>query len=530
MNEPIEETAYWHVIADHYQLTVKSASGSTTGAGLYDPGSIVSVMAIAPSVGVGERYIWNGWTGTGSISYTGTSNYISVTMNSDITETASFLHQYELTVATNTGTTAPAVGISWINSGSSQTITAIAPTGATYVFNGWVGTGVGSYTGTKNPATVTLNAPIAETASWTQISGLVSGDFTYSLINNETAVQIDQYSGSGGNIIIPSIIAKEPVTSIGQFAFSNCTSLTSVTIPDSVTYIGNSSFRNCIKLTAVNFGAGVKMIGNHAFYNCIALLNVTIPANVNTIGQFAFSNCTALKYASFGMGPNDPIVGDFAFSNCTSLTSVILGSGVTGIGNYAFSGCPSLTTMNFEGNAPTLGANWLSGHDPKLVVYFHYGTTGYTTPAWSGISMISQYQLTLSTNLGNTTPAVGISWINAGSSQTITAIAPTGATYVFNGWIGTGTGSYTGKNNHASVIMNGEITQKANWTVQASIQYQLTVTANVGSTTGSGLCNHGSMASISATAPKATIGVRYTFNGWTGTGQGAILERITQLW
>ena len=133
MNEPIEETAYWHVIANHYQLTVKSASGSTTGAGLYDPGSIVSVMAIAPSVGVGERYIWNGWTGTGSISYTGTSNYISVTMNSDITETASFLHQYELTVATNTGTTAPAVGISWINSGSSQTITAIAPTGATYV-------------------------------------------------------------------------------------------------------------------------------------------------------------------------------------------------------------------------------------------------------------------------------------------------------------------------------------------------------------------------------------------------------------
>ena len=263
------------------------------------------------------------------------------------------------------------------------------------------------------------------------------------------------------------------------------------------------------------------MIGNHAFYNCIALLNVTIPANVNTIGQFAFSNCTALKYASFGMGPNDPIVGDFAFSNCTSLTSVILGSGVTGIGNYAFSGCPSLTTMNFEGNAPTLGANWLSGHDPKLVVYFHYGTTGYTTPAWSGISMISQYQLTLSTNLGNTTPAVGISWINAGSSQTITAIAPTGATYVFNGWIGTGTGSYTGKNNHASVIMNGEITEKANWTVQASIQYQLTVTANVGSTTGSGLCNHGSMASISATAPKATIGVRYTFNGWTGTGTGS---------
>jgi hypothetical protein len=91
-------------------------------------------------------------------------------MNAPINETASWTHQYQLTMATNFGTTSPAVGTSWINAGSQVTIYGVMTNGTNvrYLWAGWTGTGTGSYTGTgNNSALVTMNGPINETASWT---------------------------------------------------------------------------------------------------------------------------------------------------------------------------------------------------------------------------------------------------------------------------------------------------------------------------------------------------------------------------
>ena len=170
MNSPITQTASW---THQYRLTMATNFGTTSpsvGEHWYDAGSVVSIGATAPSAVDGEQYVWLGWTGTGTISYTGMDNPSSVTMNSPITETAAWRHEYRLTMATNYGTTSPSAGVHWYEVGTPVPIQAFAPSviaGEQYVWNGWTGTGTISYTGTANPSSVTMNSPISETASWT---------------------------------------------------------------------------------------------------------------------------------------------------------------------------------------------------------------------------------------------------------------------------------------------------------------------------------------------------------------------------
>ena len=94
--------------------------------------------------------------------------------------------------------------------------------------------------------------------------------------------------------VITSVIIESGVTSIGEQAFSSCTSLTSVTIPDSVTSIGDKAFYDCTSLTSVTIPGSVTSIGDNAFYDCTSLSTVTIPDSVTSIGNAAFYKCAAL--------------------------------------------------------------------------------------------------------------------------------------------------------------------------------------------------------------------------------------------
>ena len=143
------------------------------------------------------------------------------------------------------------------------------------------------------------------------------------------------------------------VTTIGECAFADCASLTSVNIPDSVTTIGDYAFAYCYSLTSVNIPDSVTTIGEGAFSYCDSLENVTIGDSVTTIGDYAFYGCTTLT--SVNIPDSVTTIGMATFYDCSSLTSVNIPDSVTTIGDYAFYGCTSLTSVNIPDSVTTIG-------------------------------------------------------------------------------------------------------------------------------------------------------------------------------
>ena len=168
------------------------------------------------------------------------------------------------------------------------------------------------------------------------------------------------------------------VTSIGKSAFYNCSSLTDITIPGSVTSIGEIAFSWCSNLTSIEIPSSVTSIGESAFSSTPWLTNkrqengslvivngilidgrtcsgeVTIPDGVTNIGNRAFQDCTDLTSVVIPEGVTS--IGEFAFQNCTGLTSITIPDGVTSIGMTAFYGCRSLTSINIPEGVTSIGA------------------------------------------------------------------------------------------------------------------------------------------------------------------------------
>ena len=189
---------------------------------------------------------------------------------------------------------------------------------------------------------------------------------------------------------IRSVLMENGVTGIGNFAFFECISLTSMTIPDSVTCIGNCAFKDCSSLASVTIPDSVASIGVYAFCGCTSLKSVTIPDSVTSIGDYAFGFCTSLTgiwvdggsshyfsdasgvlfnkdktvlaqcpgafSGSYVIPDGVTSINDAAFVNCTSLTSVTIPDGVTNIGYEVFAGCTSLANMVLPNGVTRIGA------------------------------------------------------------------------------------------------------------------------------------------------------------------------------
>ena len=166
--------------------------------------------------------------------------------------------------------------------------------------------------------------------------------------NSVTSIRGYAFSGCS----LTSITIPNSVTSIGERAFSDCSSLTSVTISNSVTSIGNEAFYRCYRLTSVTIPNSVTSIGERAFYECRSLTSVTIPNSVTSIGKDTFSNCSSLTSVTI---PNSVTsIGDGAFFGCSSLTSIIIPNSVTSIGEWVFSSCSGLTSVTIPNSVTSI--------------------------------------------------------------------------------------------------------------------------------------------------------------------------------
>ena len=237
-----------------------------------------------------------------------------------------------------------------------------------------------------------------------------AADFPKYLVVVDTTVW-DHTDDLPAELVIP-----EGVTAIGEKAFYECYSLTSVTIPSSVTSIGGEAFYGCAKLKEVQFKGtkaqwqaikgsddvnipciscsdgymgvkdvpdylkmygtmvtwhtdglpanlvipdGVTAIGQEAFRDCDNLTSVTIPASVTSIGYYAFWDCASLTSVTIGDGVTE--IGEYAFELCNNLTSVTIGDGMTEIGAYAFRCCASLTSVTIPASVTSIGYHAFNG-------------------------------------------------------------------------------------------------------------------------------------------------------------------------
>ena len=155
-------------------------------------------------------------------------------------------------------------------------------------------------------------------------------------------------------VVIPS-----SVTSIGDRAFAGCGSLSEVVIPSSVTSIGDRAFKDCGSLSSIVIPSSVTSIGDWAFYDCRSLSEVVIPSSVTSIGDWAFYDCRSLS--DIVIPSSVTSIGDWAFCGCSSLSDIVIPSSVTRIGNSVFRGCSSLSDIVIPSSVTSIGDSAFGG-------------------------------------------------------------------------------------------------------------------------------------------------------------------------
>ncbi len=269
-------------------------------------------------------------------------------------------------------------------------------------------------------------------------------DYEYSVLDDGT-VEITDYNGSAEKIDIPEKIDGKSVTSIGYWAFEDCTSLKSITIPSGVAYINDNPFEGCSSLTEIRvatenakyvsvngvlynknkttlvcYPAGKKdksykiinsatSIGESAFSTCDSLTSITIPNNVTSIGGDAFGDCSSLTSITI---PNSVTSIDFgAFNHCTNLESIAIPDSVTGINYRVFEGCTSLTSITIPNKVTSIDGRAFSDCS---------SLTSITIP--DSVSSIGNYAFYGCTSLKSITIPDSVTGINYGVFEGCTSL------------------------------------------------------------------------------------------------------------
>ena len=264
------------------------------------------------------------------------------------------------------------------------------------------------------------------------------GDYAFYSCRSLTSITIPNSVTSIGDEAfyycssLTSITIPNSVTSIGEGAFSDCSSLTSITIPNSVTSIGHSAFSYCSSLTSVTLPNSITSIGDYVFYNCSALTypvynancfvymptsfegDYTIPYGIYQIVDDAFGDCSSLTSITI---PNSVTsIGYSAFEYCSSLTSVTIPNSVTSIGDYAFYNCSSLTSITIPNSITSIEKNTFRACSSLTSINIPSSVTSIGVDAFYGCSSLT------SITIPNSVTSIGYSAFMSCSSLTSVTI------------------------------------------------------------------------------------------------------------
>ena len=298
----------------------------------YDFNTVITKVGLSNFiVGLDKHGTQTNLTKKVDLEFYGNTFYIFETLNDEIVKTVEVIIYREPMIYTVTFE-----GLKEsqnVNVYKVATVPIVEPTKAGYTFNGW-----------DFDFTTPITSDIKILAKWNAI-------FT---LDGNTITGLTEYGKTLTEIEIPKYVNGVKITTIGDFAFKDCSKLTSVTISERVTSIGDYSFFACIKLADVNFknNSNLKSIGELAFSSCHSLKNMSIPNSVTSIGGGVFYDCKSLTSVTI---PNSiTSISGGAFQCCSSLTSIVIPESVTSIGGLAFQECISLTSVIIPNSVVTI--------------------------------------------------------------------------------------------------------------------------------------------------------------------------------
>ena len=519
MNNPITEDASWKI---QYELTVNSDHGNPQGGGWYDKDATANFSVTSPDVQGDTRYIFQSWSG----DYSGTGTSGSIIMNSPKDVTASWDTEYYLRINSEHGTK---TGEGWYSESANATFS-VSPTtvsggaGTRYIFTGWTGTGTGSYTGTDASHTVTMNNPITEDASWKTQYYLTTAE-NPDAGGDMTPAPPGAWYDSGTDASVDATVNAGYQWAGWSGDLSGTTKPTTITMdaPKSVT----ANFGKEVQITVNTNPAGRSFTVDGTSYtsaqtftwveNSTHTLSVPSPQSGGAGVQYVYTS--------------------WSDEGAQSHTYTVPGSDATVTANFKKQ--YQLTVNSAHGNPH--GGGW---YDADTTANFsvtspdYHGSTRYVFVNWSGdysgtsksgsvtmdgpksvtASWKTQYKLKVNSPHGN---PHGGGWYDEGTTATFGVTSPesggAGTRYIFTGWTGTGTGSYTGTDASHTVTMNNPITEDASW----KTQYYLTTAENPdagGDMTPAppgAWYDSGTDASVDA-----TVNAGYQWAGWSGDLSG----------
>ena len=228
-------------------------------------------------------------------------------------------------------------------------------------------------------------------------SGTCGAKLTWALSSDGTLTisgtgAMNNYTSSSGTpwearkSTIKKVVVNSGATTIGDCAFSGCSNMTAISLPEGIKSIGSNALANCSNLKSLVLPNGLTSIGADAFYNCDRLTGITLPDTLESIGYEAFNECDALANITL---PNSlTAINSWAFAFCRNLTTVQLSESLTRLPEYSFYYC-RLSEVTIPEGMLAIGSYGFQGNNTLTTLYLPSTIENIASSAFSGCSNLA---------------------------------------------------------------------------------------------------------------------------------------------